>query len=79
MADQSPDDGLGYWHGKMDARLNAVDQSIKRLDTSLETMKKEIVESNIRMAKYIGGVAVLLGVVMMLAPLVTKLLFTDLP
>ena len=75
MPESPPGDGLTYWHGRMDARLSAVDEAIKRLDVSMDGVKKEIVESNVRMARYMGGIAVVLGIVTMLAPIVMKFLF----
>jgi len=78
-----PNNDLGFWHGKMEAHLNAVDDSIKRLDLSMEVMKKEIVESNLRTTQYVsrwGGIAaVLLAIITTGVPIVLKLFFGGKP
>lgn len=66
---------LDYWRGSIDAKLLTIDISIQRLDKTMDAVKADIVASNLTMARYVGGVGLLIALVTVLAPFVLKWLF----
>lgn len=73
------DDSMDTWRGAVTERLESMDQAIRRLDQSMDAVKRELVDSNMKIARYVGAVGVLLALATILAPYLTKALFGGKP
>lgn len=59
---------ISYWRGRVDGRLEMIDETIAKLDKTVSTVQLEMAGLMLRLARYGGIVAVVLAILSLFGP-----------
>ena len=65
--------GRDYWRGQVDTRMENLEKSIKTLSASLLNAQNDIIQSNLKIARYVGAIGLVVALLTFFTPLIWKL------
>ena len=65
--------GRDYWRGQVDTRMDNLEKAIKNLSVSLLNAQNDIIQSNLKIARYVGAIGLVVALLTFFAPIIWKL------